>query len=145
MVVVRRRYQLHQLRAFVTKDSASANGWNVKETNRVIAKTITTQGKDTENTRFPSESEYTQDLIKNNDLFEGIENPVVPVLHFLVREANGKVSHFICAEKDGKDFMYQKLERFERPEQAFLFYTLGVGTNGTYHAVRGLLAHAYYI
>lgn len=138
VVVVRRRYQLHQLRAFVTRDSAASNGWNVKETNRVIAKTITTQGKDTENTRFPSESEYTQDLIKNNDLFEGIENPVVPVLHFLVREANGKVSHFICAEKDGKDFMYQKLERFERPEQAFLFYTLGVGTNGTYHAVRGL-------
>jgi hypothetical protein len=59
-------------------------------------------------------------------------------LHFWVREFDGTVSHFICAEEGAKSFMFSKTGMFDAPEQAYVLFTFGVGTNGTYHSIRGL-------
>jgi len=68
----------------------------------------------------------------------GYQNPTVSVLHFWVREMDGSISHYLCAENSPKEFLYEKISRYEKPEQAYVMFTYGVGSNGTYHSIRGL-------
>ena len=44
----------------------------------------------------------------------------------------------MAAENNPKDFLYKKLSRYQNAEQAYVMFTYGVGSNGTYHSVRGL-------
>lgn len=75
--------------------------------------------------------------MKNNDIHEGYQNPTISVLHFWVRELDGSISHYIAAEMNPKKFLYEKISRYEKPEHAYVMFTYGVGSNGTYHSVRG--------
>lgn len=137
IAVGRRQYHLHELYSFVKNEKAAEKvGWDVAEVKRVIMKNVTTQGRT--GTNYSSDWESFQAELKNNDLFHSFQNPTVSVLHFWVREMDGSVSHFICGEEKPKEFMYQKLSRYEKPEQAFVMFTYGVGSNGTYHSIRGL-------
>jgi len=140
VAVGRRDYLLHELFHFIkNEDAAKKVGWNPEEVKRVITKNVKTTGR-----RFSdSGSMYTdyeaiQAELKNNDLYTGIQNPTVAVLHFWVREMDGSVSHYICAEDNPKDFLYKKVSRFSSPEQAYIMFSYGVGSNGTYHSIRGL-------
>lgn len=133
----RRQYLLHELYGFIRDEEVAAKvGWDVAEVKRVITKNARTSGR-TGTTTF-SDWESTQRELKNNDLYTGIENTTVEVLHFWVREFDGTVSHFICAEEGAKSFMFSKTGMFDAPEQAYVLFTFGVGTNGTYHSIRGL-------
>ena len=135
VAVFRRNYMLHELYAFIRDEKKATDlGWNVKEVKRAMltASTGSTVG------RSFGEWERLESQLKNNDLYNGIQSTTVPILHVLVREFKGTVSHFIITEVQPKDFMFKAVERFEHPEQAFIFFTNGVGTNGTYHSVRGL-------
>lgn len=133
----RRQYLLHELYGFIRDEEVAEKlGWDVPEVKRVITKNARTTGR-SGNTTF-ADWEATQRELKNNDLYTGLENTTVQVLHFWVREFDGSVSHFICAEEGPKSFMFRKTSMFETPEQAYVLFTFGVGTNGTYHSIRGL-------
>lgn len=133
----RRQYLLHELYGFVRDEEVAKKlGWDVEEVKRVITKNARTTGR-TGTSTF-SDWEATQRELKNNDLYTGLENTTVQVLHFWVREFDGTVSHFICAEESPKSFMFRKTGMFAAPEQAYVLFTYGVGTNGTYHSIRGL-------
>jgi len=137
IAVGRREYHLHELFSFIKNEKAATNvGWSVDEVKRVILKNAKTTGRARSNTY--SDWETLQQELKNNDLYEGHNNPTVSVLHFWVREMDGSVSHYICSEKDSKDFLYKKVSRYERPDHAYVMFTYGVGSNGTYHSIRGL-------
>ena len=140
VAVGRRDYLLHELFHFIKNEKAAKKiGWNCDEVKRVIMKNAKTTGR-----RYgDSGSMYTdyeslQAELKNNDLYTGIQNPTVAVLHFWVREMDGTVSHYISAEDNPKDFLYKKESRFSSPEQAYIMFAYGVGSNGTYHSIRGL-------
>ncbi len=137
VAVARRQYLLHELYGFVSNEEVATNtGWNVEETKRVIVKNARTTGRASGATF--ADWEATQRELKNNDIYTGLENTTVDVLHIWVREFNGSVSHFMCAEESPKDFLFQKVGMFDAPERAYLLFSYGVGTNGTYHSVRGL-------
>ena len=136
IAVGRRQYHLHELYSFIKNEKAAARvGWDVKEVKRVITKNATTTGRSNDRN---TEWESVQQELKNNDLYEGHQNPTVGVLHFWVREMDGSISHYIAAENNPKEFLYKKISRYDKPEQAFVMFTYGVGSNGTYHSVRGL-------
>lgn len=136
VAVGRRHYQLHELYNFIkNEDVASKVGWNVKEVKRVMVENVRTNGREWSDI---SNYEQLQAEIKNNDIYTGIQNPTVEVLHFWVRELNGSVSHYISAKDSPKDFLYKKTSKYSAPEQAYIFFTYGVGSNGTYHSIRGL-------
>jgi hypothetical protein len=138
IAIGRREYLLHELNAFIKNPEAAAKvGWNVDEVKRVIQKNVSTQGRGN-STSGTTEFEALQQEFKNNDIYSGIQNPTVSVLHFWVKEMDGSVSHYIAAEKNPKDFLYKKVSRYENAEQAYVMFTYGVGSNGTYHSVRGL-------
>ena len=137
VAIGRREYHLHELYGYIKNEKAAAKvGWDVKEVKRVIMKNVTTDGRRGSSTY--SDWEDFQQEMKNNDMYSGLRNPTVKVLHFWVREMDGSVSHYTCAEDNPKEFLYKKVSRYEKPEQAYVLFTYGVGSNGTYHSIRGL-------
>lgn len=139
IAIGRRDYYLHELHNFIRNEKAAeAVGWNVAEVKRVMMKHVRTTGRGHTNSQVLTDYEALQAEIKNNDIYTGIQNPTVPLLHFWVRELDGSVSHFISPENDAQEFLYKKIKRYDKPEQAFVFFTNGVGSNGTYHSIRGL-------
>ena len=140
VAVIRRDYLLHELFAFIkNEDVATKIGWLPDEVKRIIVKNVKTTGRRySEGGSLYTDWEAIQAELKNNDLYTGLQNPTVAVLHFLVREMDGSVSHFICAEDSPKDFIYKKISRYASPEQAYVMFTYGVGSNGTFHSIRGL-------
>lgn len=134
IAVGRRQYHLHELYAFIRNEKAAkAVGWDIDEVKRVMVKNVSTYS-----TLRSDNYEALQAEFKNNDLHAGIQNPTVDVLHFWVREIDGSVSHYICAENSPKEFMYKRPSRYAKPEQAYILFSYGVGSNGTYHSIRGL-------
>ena len=138
VAVGRRQYHLHELYAFIRNEKAAkAVGWDVDEVKRVMVKNLKHTGRSNSRNML-TEFEALQAEIKNNDIHTGIQNPTVDVLHFWVRELDGSVSHYICVAQDPEAFMYKKPSRYSKPEQAYILFTYGVGSNGTYHSIRGL-------
>jgi predicted transcriptional regulator YdeE len=138
VAVGRRQYHLHELFNFIKNPEAAKRvGWNVDEVKRVLIQNVTSNGRDTTKNNY-SDWETLQAELKNNDIYEGYQNPTVSVLHFWVRELDGSISHYISAEHRPKKFLYEKISRYEKPEHAYVMFTYGVGSNGTYHSIRGL-------
>ena len=136
VAIGRREYHIHELYAFIKSEEAAERvGWDVDEVKRVLMKNVTSTGRG--NPRY-SDWESVQAELKNNDVYTGHQNPTVNVLHFWVKEVDGSLSHYMCAEDKPKEFMYKKLSRYEKAEQAYVLFTYGVGSNGTYHSIRGL-------
>jgi len=143
IAVSRRDYMVHELYNFIRNpEAAEAVGWNVE----AVKKAIQSANSGAHHKTFTN-WEDTQREIKNNDIYTGIRANSVPVLHFFVREFDGSVSHFMAADlaaannpqrDESREFLYKNVSRYENPEQAFLFFTYGVGTNGTLHSIRGL-------
>jgi len=140
VAVLRRSYHLHELARFIVNPEAAAKvGWNVDEVKRVMLKNVQTTGRGSFSTgNYESDYEALQAELKNNDLYMGVENPTVEVLQFLVRETDGSLSHYTCASSNPESFMYEKQSRYEKAEEAYVMFNFGVGSNGTYHSVRGL-------
>ena len=138
--VIRRSYHLHELNNFIKDPEAAAKvGWNVAEVKRVMTKNVTTTGRGSfSGGSVDGNYEALQAELKNNDLYIGVENPTVSVLHYLVREVDGSLSHYSCAESSPKEFLYEKPSRYKSAEEAYVMFTYGVGSNGTYHSIRGL-------
>lgn len=135
----RRNYMVHELYRFIEDPAkAAARGWDVEEVRRVI-RTATTQASGRPNTDW----EDLQRELKNNDLYTGIRANIVQVVNMWVREFDGSISHFMFSENTPQAFMLQRVRRFPDPEHAYLLFSYGVGTNGTYHSVRGLGHRVY--
>ena len=134
---VRRQYLLHELYAIIRNPAAAAKvGWDVDEIKRVIMTNAKTTGRTGSHTYLDWET--TQRELKNNDLYTGIENTSVEVVCMWVREFDGSISYLMFSEETPKTFMFRRDKMFARAEHAFLLFAYGVGTNGTYHSVRGL-------
>jgi len=138
VAIGRREYLLHELYGFIkNEEAASKIGWNIEEVKRVISKNASTKGRGQSNAGI-TEFEALQSEFKNNDIYSGIQNPTVSVLHYWVKEMDGSISHYISCENNPKDFLYKKVSRYQNAEQAYIMFTYGVGSNGTYHSIRGL-------
>ena len=139
VAVGRRQYLLHELYGFIKNEKAAQSvGWNVEEVKRVISENASTKGRRGQSSSLLDDYEAIQQEMKNNDIHTGIQNPTVAVLHFWVKEMDGSISHYMAAENSPKDFLYKKVSRYQNAEQAYVMFTYGVGSNGTYHSVRGL-------
>tara|TARA_Y100001938_G_C8095786_1_gene438030 strand:+ start:1304 stop:3541 length:2238 start_codon:yes stop_codon:yes gene_type:complete len=137
VAIGRRSYHLHELYSYIKNPKAAEKvGWDVDEVKRVMMENATSDRRTGADSY--SNWEALQAELKNNDVYAGHENPTVSVLHFWVREMDGSISHYLCSERDPKNFLYKKLSRYDKPEQAYVMFTYGVGSNGTYHSIRGL-------
>lgn len=135
VAVIRRPMMVNHLYSKIeNEEAARARGWNVPEVKRAIARACSFSPDDV------SEWEKFQSQVKNNDIrFSGAESSKVNLISVLVQEFNGKVSHYASLE-DGsnKQFLLEAPDEYENINEAFVFFTYGIGSNGTYHSVRGL-------
>lgn len=76
---------------------------------------------------------------KNNDLGAACGAAEIRAVHMLVRELDGKVSHYIFPEEgDNDDFLYKALGKYTHLNNAAVMYTYGTGTNAFYYSIRGM-------
>ena len=139
VAAVRFPYMLHELYRYVKSEekvqgSASDQGWNIDEIKRVI---VQNAKNDTDRSTGTVNWEQAQREFKNNDLLTGLENTTVDVVHMWVKEFDGSVTFCIFAKDTPRDFLFKKNSAFKSAQQAYIAFTQGVGTNGTFHSVRG--------
>lgn len=114
------------------EEKAAAMGWNVKE----VKKSIRNAYAPTSDT---DDWEKLQAELKNNDLQCGAKSAKIKVVHLWVKEFNQTVSHFITLENsENKEFLCKRIGKYSEISEAFTFFTYGIGTNGTFHSIRGL-------
>jgi hypothetical protein len=133
VVAARRSMMVNDLYKYIEDPKiAEELGWNVKEVRKAIMKAASTI--------TPLDDwEKLQAEVKNNDLWAGAKAARVSLVHLWVKEFDGSVSHFInLRDGDNKEFLYKRVGRYKSINQAFTFFTYGIGTNGTYHSIRGL-------
>lgn len=132
------------LRYIKNEEAATAEGWNISAVKNSLLNTVQPQA----DTRFWMEFEAE---FKNNDLVKGETAPSIPLVYGWVREADSTYSLYLFTESplgtDGgvynNSFLYQRRGAFKSASEAFVFFTRGIGTNGTYHSIRGLGADMY--
>lgn len=136
--------QPHNILKYLKNEAAAeAEGWKVEAAKSVLCQ-ATSQTADVNNW-LEFEAEW-----KNNDLYQGETAPTIPIIHMWVRECDGSYSLYMFSEngdtkgQNGKDdFIFCKRHAFKSAHEAFVLFTRGIGTNGTYHSIRGLGADMY--
>jgi hypothetical protein len=138
-----REFQAHQLYHFIRDPKVARDmGWNVDMVRAALLNSC-----NSDSTASPGSWEQLEVELKNNDLvFSGsAKSKKIDVVHMWVQEFSGKVTHFIFLktplyvgeEANREDFLYSKVDRFDRPTSCFVAFCYGVG-NGTLHSIRGL-------
>lgn len=122
---------------------AEEEGWNLKMLRIAIAN-ATEQIPDIQNL-MEWEARW-----KNNDLFLGQTASSTNVIYMWVRENDGSYSLLVFLEStpnglngEPEKFLCERRSVFKNANEAFTFFTRGIGTNCTYHGVRGLGADMY--
>lgn len=118
---------------------AAKRGWNIQSCRQAMVKAANSAGYDN--------WERLQTELKNNDVGLGARATQLELVHMWVPEFGGKVSHFIFTKEGNEDdFLYKGVADYDSVHNAFVFFPYGLGTNGTYHGIRGqgfkIYAHA---
>jgi hypothetical protein len=142
VAAVRRRYQAHELYAYIRDPKAATSvGWDVEATRNAIIES------GPESYRKHENWEWHQQKIRNNDLHYSAQCRLINASHVYVREypqngeSEGKISCYIVAE-DGTDFLYKHIGKYENWDQVLhpMYYDKG---DGQHHSVKGLGVKMY--
>jgi len=97
VLVIRERWRVNELWKYIEdKDFAAKVGWNADATAQAIINAMPDIEGDT-STKY--DFEWIQQRIKDRDIFYGVRASMAAIRHVLVREFNGKVSHYIIEER----------------------------------------------
>jgi hypothetical protein len=132
-----RRYTPGKLYSIISDDeSAKSMGWNIPLVREAIKKAMPEEHRS-------HDWENVQDELKNNDLLCDTTGEEIPLVFMWVKETSGKVTQYVFLEnavssETERQFLYERRNAYENMQQAFVFFTYGIGTNGYYHGIRGL-------
>lgn len=137
--------QAQQLYRFIEDEQKALElGWNVSAVKKAIKDAVSNS---------PASGGHSTDWeaivreMKSNDLYVGVAtSSEIKVVHIWNVEFDGTVTHSIILRDDAtdkEDFLYRRVGKFSRMEQAFTIFTYGVGVNGQYHSIRGLGAKIF--
>lgn len=137
--------QAQQLYRFIEDEGkASELGWNVGGVKKAIQDAVSNSAT---SGAYATDWEGIVREMKNNDLYVGVAtSSEVKVVHLWNVEFDGRVTHSIILRDEPtnkEEFLYRKVGKFSRMEQAFTIFTYGVGVNGQYHSIRGLGAKVF--
>lgn len=128
-----RQYQPHHLYAWIKdEETALELGWNIEAVRTALMRAVPPQ------TEGPRVWEQFQRILKDNDLYVSYAKPNrIKLNHYLVREFDGTYSHHIgMADGSVTEYLYSKIGRFKKANEAFIFFPFGIG-NGDFHSIRG--------
>jgi len=111
--------------------SAFKRRWNKRAVHDALVETSGAKGLDTNN------PEQIMEAWKGNDISYGVTANTVRVIHGLVRELDGTVSHYIARFDGGGDFLYRCEGKYSDFSDILTAFIQDVGTNGNFHSIRG--------
>lgn len=128
--------QPSDLYAIIQDDKfASKSGWNIEMARRALMEASP------DNPRSDNWEAWERS-IKNNDFFlngAASSNPVVKLVYGYCKELDGKVSQYITRQGDeGKPFIFKREAKFDGMSKFLYPIIENLGSNGTYHAIRGV-------
>jgi hypothetical protein len=127
-------YKLYQKCA--NEDQSASEGWNRDATWEAIktAAQPTLQSNDFQEWEM---------AWKNHDYILGQTAVTVPVIEGWVREVDGTVSHYIAREDGKGEFLYKKEGKYKDMGRMLTAFLYGVGANGTFHSIHGVLQKTF--
>jgi len=138
VVVLRETFMPHELYSYIKdKESAETVGWDVSKTITAINKASPTQIQARLGPETSMEAWYqnaARELTIGASYMAGAS--VITVYTLLVREVEGKVSHYRLAGND-YDLIFEKEDRFDSMEDCVAFFAFQKG-NGTLHGSKGV-------
>lgn len=131
-----------ELYSYIKNEAAAeALGWNVELVKDAIRRADTSDKSKSDGDDWQG----IQRRIKNGDFTNAAGPTTVRLLFVWPREFDGSLSFGICTAdgpprdaKTGDGFLWFKPKCYDATEKAFVPFTFGTGSNGTYHSVRGL-------
>lgn len=117
-------------------DACAAEGWNRDATWEAI-KTAA------QPTLKANDFQEWEMAWKNHDYILGQTAVTVEVLEAWVREVDGSVSHYIARSDGQGDFLYKKEGKYSDMAHMLVPFLYGVGANGTFHAIHGVLQKTF--
>lgn len=138
-------YSASQLYEFIKDpETATALGYNVPAIKKAI---MDSQNNSNTFTRWRNwEWEKIEIELRNNDYYwtyGTAQTQSIRVVHMVWREFSQdglppKYSYGMLVDDDKcEDWLYHRVNRFAKSEDAYVAFTYGVGTNSYYHGVRG--------
>jgi hypothetical protein len=108
--------------------------WNLKEVKQAIIHCY-----DTQLVFSDGAWEKFEQILKNNDIYASTTaQDNVHLAHAWVREFSGKISQYLTLRHGGnEDFLFKVENLYESVNQCFNFFPYEIGSNGTFHAIRG--------
>jgi hypothetical protein len=108
--------------------------WNLKEVKQAIMKCY-----DTQLIFSDGAWEKFEQILKNNDIYASTTSQDnVHLAHVWVREFSGKISQYLTLRHGGNsDFLFKCEDLYEGINECFNFFPYELGSNGTFHSVRG--------
>jgi len=142
--------EVYELYRYIQDEAAAeAMGWNVEEVKKAILKA--TPDSSNEGYSMSRWNKVVEEL-RNNSVGSsaGGKTAKVKVFHLWAQEYDGTVSKYISTiqpsfegVEENEPWMYQKQGAFDEMRRCFIFFTNGIGTNGTIHSCSGLLRDIY--
>lgn len=80
---------------------------------------------------------------KNHDYILGQTAVTVEVINGWIREVDGTVTHVIARSDGQGEFLYKKEAKFKDMSHMLHPFLYGVGANGTFHAIHGVLQKTF--
>lgn len=146
-----RRMELHKLYSCIRNEGPAAkSGWNLNATKKAMS--CATPDYMTGGWDDGLWLKLQQEL-RNNDLGAsmGGKTSKVALIHMWVQEMDGTVSKYICTrealpgygEEEEEPWLYQKANVYPEMRRGVVFFPYGIGDNGTYHSISGILRSIY--
>jgi hypothetical protein len=127
-------YKLYEKCA--NEDQAASEGWDREATWEAI-KTAA------QPTLKANDFQEWEMAWKNHDYILGQTAVTVEVIEGWVREVDGTVSHYIGRADGQGGFLYKKEGKFSSMSRMLCPYLYGVGANGTFHSIHGVLQKTF--
>lgn len=129
-----------------TEKLSAEEGWNIPALKKALMQVNTAGDTNSTTTDWTAFTQYW----KNNDISWGENSPQVSLIYGWIKENDGTISVYIFTENaldnrngEKEEFLCCKRHAYNTAQEAFIFFTRGIGTNGTYHSIRGLGADIY--
>ena len=137
IVLAQRQLLPHKLFERCADEAAAANeGWNREATWEAIK----TAGQ---HTLKANDFQEWETAWKNHDYILGQTAITVEVIEGWVREVDGTVSHYICRSDGDGDFLYKKEGKYKSMSRMLKPFLYGIGANGTFHSIHGVLQKTF--
>lgn len=129
------KFQQHELADYlIDLETSETMGWNI---DNVVESINSAQTEMRKSTLFSKVRKY-EDTIRESTIGRSytVGIKVIEAAHVFIREASGKVSHYLVDTRNGKELM-TRLDRFDSMQQTLSLFSIEVGNDGRLHGSKG--------